>query len=106
MTNVCLDEEQLLACVEGTITEGDRLAVLAHSDQCPRCHELLVECVRALVPDADAPPRRAGDRVGRYLIERRIGAGGMGEVFAAVDPQLGRRVAIKVLRADLPTEIG
>jgi tetratricopeptide (TPR) repeat protein len=107
MSNVvCLDEEQLLACVDGTITEGDRLAAVAHCDQCARCHELLVECVRALVPDADAPPRRAGDRVGRYLIERRIGAGGMGEVFAAVDPQLGRRVAIKVLRADLPTELG
>ena len=40
----------------------------------------------------------AGDRVGRYVIEQQVGAGGMGEVYAAHDPQLDRRVAIKVLR--------
>ncbi len=39
-----------------------------------------------------------GDLVGRYVIERKVGAGGMGEVYAAHDPQLDRRVAIKVLR--------
>ncbi len=47
------------------------------------------------------PPATAGDRVGRYVLIRRIGAGGMGVVFAAYDPQLDRRVAIKLLRAEL-----
>src|SRR5437868_1790287 len=39
----------------------------------------------------------AGTRLGPYEIIGAIGAGGMGEVFRARDPRLGRDVAIKVL---------
>src|SRR5437868_5421114 len=39
-----------------------------------------------------------GDHVGRYTIQGLIGAGGMGRVFAAFDPALGRSVAIKLIR--------
>jgi serine/threonine protein kinase len=39
-----------------------------------------------------------GTRVGPYLVEGRIGAGGMGEVHRATDTRLGRAVALKVLR--------
>ncbi|PRQ09028.1 serine/threonine-protein kinase [Enhygromyxa salina] len=38
-----------------------------------------------------------GDRLGDYEIERRLGAGGMGEVFAARSLATGERVALKVL---------
>lgn len=39
-----------------------------------------------------------GSRVGRYVIQRQLGRGGMGVVYGAVDPELGRRVAIKLVR--------
>ncbi|MFO0636802.1 MAG: tetratricopeptide repeat protein [Nannocystaceae bacterium] len=43
-----------------------------------------------------AMPAR-GELVGRYLVLDRIGAGAMGVVFAAYDPELDRKVAIKLL---------
>ena len=41
----------------------------------------------------------AGDKLGPYEIREPIGAGGMGEVYRAFDPRLGREVAIKVSAA-------
>ena len=41
----------------------------------------------------------AGTKLGPYEILAPIGAGGMGEVYRAKDPRLGRDVAIKVLPA-------
>jgi len=43
----------------------------------------------------------AGMRLGRYEIRSKIGAGGMGEVYLAEDSRLHRKVALKVLPADL-----
>jgi len=42
-----------------------------------------------------------GRRIGRYQLASRIGAGGMGEVYKAIDSNLKRSVAIKVLPASL-----
>src|SRR5215467_2289285 len=44
-------------------------------------------------------PLQPGSRLGPYEIVSAIGAGGMGEVYRAKDPRLGRDVAIKVLPA-------
>jgi serine/threonine protein kinase/Tol biopolymer transport system component len=43
---------------------------------------------------------KEGTKLGRYEIRSLIGAGGMGEVYRANDPKIGRDVAIKVLPSD------
>ena len=45
-----------------------------------------------------------GTRLGPYEIEGLIGAGGMGEVYRARDPRLGREVAVKVMPAEVASD--
>src|SRR5437762_533658 len=44
-----------------------------------------------------APEVRRGDCVGRYIIVEQLGTGGMGIVFSAYDPELDRRIALKLV---------
>jgi serine/threonine protein kinase/WD40 repeat protein len=39
----------------------------------------------------------AGQKVGRYTILHTLGSGGMGQIYLAQDPQLGRKIALKVI---------
>src|SRR6266849_5230573 len=48
-------------------------------------------------PAAPAPPVATERRIGKYIIKRELGRGGMGAVYLAEQPGLGREVAIKEL---------
>jgi serine/threonine protein kinase len=113
----CLDDNAASEFVSGTLAQSSVTKVEAHLAGCRDCRAL----VAALAGDeadsnvvthkhekvsedsqvAKRPVLSIGDRVGRYLVLSSIGAGGMGVVFAAYDPQLDRKVALKLLRANL-----
>lgn len=46
-----------------------------------------------------------GVQLGRYELVKRIGGGGMGDVYLAEDPQIGQKVAIKVIKTEATLNI-
>ena len=65
----------------------------------------LSDTQRATEPSAatDVARLAAGVKAGDYVVERFLGAGAMGEVYAGKHPEIGKRVAIKVLKPSLAT---
>jgi tRNA A-37 threonylcarbamoyl transferase component Bud32 len=100
----CLNENEVLAFVQG-LWEGEQLEKLhAHLDGCDACQKMVTEAAHALSStpdieiDQDSTIFQKTDVVAqRYLVLRFIAKGGMGEVYEVYDRELKERVALKTL---------
>jgi hypothetical protein len=99
----CPDPARLDDYLQGRLACESMDELLAHVSTCPTCRER-AQANGATAPGDGArllaPPLARGISFGRYLVLDRIGQGGMGVVYAAYDPELNRRIALKVIRTD------
>jgi tetratricopeptide (TPR) repeat protein len=97
----CPRPDELLGYAAGELADVQPIA--AHLDGCESCREAVAALLGSslLGPEPEPVELQAGEEVGRYRVIGRVGAGGMGVVYAALDPELDRKVALKMLRGDL-----
>jgi tetratricopeptide (TPR) repeat protein len=105
----CPDDNTLIAYGQGALSPEEAEALELHADGCSTCQLLMAEAAIADSPSfddpgqrLDAPASEGGElsesgRLGRYVLIGRVGAGAMGTVYAAYDPKLERKVALKLL---------
>ncbi len=94
--DTCIPEDELAARASGELAEARKAAVDRHIAGCESCRVVLSELART---EGERP---GADLLGRYVLQGKVGEGGMGAVFGAWDPKLGRRVAVKILHEAQP----
>lgn len=109
----CLDAEEALSLLEGRCCTESLDEIEEHIDTCAACRRFMAEIVHAQTPDSSAMDHESaretatpilicsGQRVGRYIANQVVGVGAMGVVYSAYDPELDRRIALKLLRRTL-----
>jgi tetratricopeptide (TPR) repeat protein len=130
-SEVCLEEDAAAAFAEARLPAASMERAGAHLRECATCRERVAAVViasrasRTAVTEILGPtpvrgesgtepiggPRRprpaprpalaAGVSIGRYTVLGLVGRGGMGEVYAAFDPSLDRKVALKLMLAEV-----
>ncbi len=90
----CPDPNLIAELAAGVLAEPERAQAEAHLVTCEACRAAATELRRAAAPETALAP---GAAVGRYLVVQQVGAGAMGAVYAAYDPELDRKVALKLL---------
>jgi tetratricopeptide (TPR) repeat protein/predicted Ser/Thr protein kinase len=112
----CPSDEQLAAFVDGSAAGEQAARIEAHIDGCPTCHRVLavfahegsLGSLEAEAPRSGAAaevvarlqllrPLLPGSRLGRFVVLEWVGEGAAGVVYAAYDPELDRKVALKLM---------
>jgi serine/threonine protein kinase len=105
----CASDEELLAFALGKVAAARVQDLHAHLDGCGTCQRVLAEAAHALATAVTTPLSptvsdefnttfQRGTLVARrYVIQRFITRGGMGEVYEAFDRELSQRVALKTV---------
>jgi anti-sigma factor RsiW len=113
----CPSDDELIAFALGELGDTQTGPVRAHLASCEPCGCAVAEVVRAIAtgdsasidtqpPEPRGPELQGGEFLGRYQVIERLGRGAMGTVYVARDPELNRRVAIKVLTPGAVGAIG
>ncbi|MFY0562241.1 tetratricopeptide repeat protein [Archangium lansingense] len=95
----CPDENTLTGYASGALDPEGTTAVRQHVAGCSECRSVLAALsgLETPPPLVDTGLLVSGARVGRYMVLGLLGEGGMGRVHAAYDPELDRKVALKLL---------
>ena len=103
-----LNDELIARALAGALSPAESTQLLLHAQGCLPCRAQLdsdpagaikLSLTTAAGPSAGRPGEpEVPIRLGRYVVLDRLGAGGMGVVYSAFDPELDRRIAVKVLR--------
>ncbi|MBK8240863.1 MAG: protein kinase [Nannocystaceae bacterium] len=103
MSMICPDADEIVAYAQGHAGAAMRQRIAAHVDGCEVCVGLVAEAARleatgmsGRATAGDAAVAR-GSTLGRHLVLELVGEGGLGRVYAAYDPELDRRIAIKLI---------
>lgn len=96
----CLSDEIVANFVGAKLPPKDIAPIDAHLDSCEDCRTLVAALAGTLSESNSSAPLAPAPKFGRYVVLDVLGQGAMGIVYAAYDPKLDRKIAIKLLHAE------